>query len=149
MFLILLFLLCEKQKIIMKISIKKSIFILFALLILLGGCTKKYEERLEGKWEWVDVVDINSTMVEEWHFIDFNFTIIRYERSNPEDSWIYEQGTFFLDWGVFGTYLNIEGTSIDSYNTEWDVIKLSNDELIISNDIDGGIMYKEFIKLIN
>ena len=120
-----------------------------AILLLSGGCTKKYEDRLEGVWDWVDVVDINSEMTEEWHFIDYDFAIIRYLNGNPDSTWVWERGSFFLNWSLFGKTLEIDGTSVRSYNTEWDIIKLTDDFLIISNDIDGGILYKEYIKRSN
>jgi hypothetical protein len=124
-----------------------SASLLFLVIIFFNSCTSKYEERLDGIWEWVDVVNINAEMTEEWHFIELELTIVRYNKSNPDSTWVYERGTYFLEWNFFGTYINIEGTSINSYNTRWDVIKLSNTDLIITNDIDGGILYKEFIKL--
>ncbi len=139
----------SNKKLLTMISIKNSLVatLMVALLISFSACTKTYEERLEGVWEWVNISDIDDDVVEEWHFINNEFSIERYNVNNIDSVWIYERGSFFIEANLFGKSLHISETSINSYNTKWDVIKLKDDILIISNDVDGGILYKEFIKL--
>lgn len=132
----------------MKALNKITLLIIFISLFICS-CTSKYEERLEGVWEWVDVTDIYTDRVEEWHFIEYDFMLKQYVKSNPDSIWVYQQGSYYVEWTLFGKYLHISETEIRSYNTKWDIIKLKDDVLIISNDIDGGILYKEFIKIGN
>ncbi len=139
----------EKQTIMIKIIKTVFIAIGFMCLFLFSSCTDKYEERLEGTWEWVDVVNINNDFTEEWHFYDYDLTILRYLNANPDSTWVVESGTYYVEWGIFGKYIHIDETELRSYNTKWDIITLKDDQLIISNDIDGGVLYKEFIKIGN
>lgn len=132
-----------------KFKVLLATLVAVIFLAALPGCTKTYEERLEGVWEWVDITNINAEVIEEWHFIDNEFKIQRYNVNNMDSVWTYESGSFFVEANLFGKYLHISETTINSYNTKWDIIKLEDDILIMSNDVDGGILYKEFTKLNN
>lgn len=125
-----------------------AVFLLLSLtLVLLSGCRKQqYEERIEGVWEVVDVSDIEPGQGEIWEMFNNNIDIFRYHIDTPEDRWLIQQGKYVIERKGSRMYLKLANLNYTTFNTSWDIFKLTNEKLIISIEVPGGIFYKEFVK---
>jgi len=125
-----------------------AVFLLLSLtLVLLSGCRKQqYEERIEGVWEVVDVSDIEPGQGEIWEMFNNNIDIFRYHIDTPEDRWLSQQGKYVIERKGSRMYLKLANLNYTTFNTSWDIFKLTNEKLIISIEVPGGIFYKEFVK---
>jgi len=123
---------------------------LFCCAVLFLGCSKADEETLEGIWERVNVADINSDIVEEWHFFDNVLEIFHYEKTNPEDLVLFASGVYRLKNNTNSQELFLSDMGhMDHFNGDWDVLTLNNATMVISKDIPGEVLYKEFTKVVN
>ncbi len=128
------------------------IFFPLALLcctVLLQGCSKADEETLEGIWERVNVTDIDSDLIEEWHFFDNELEIYQYQIENPEDLTLMDFGSYSLKNNLTNQELFLTDMGDDRFNGDWDVLTLNNASMVISKDIPGEILYKEFTKVVH
>ena len=129
-----------------------QIFFPLALLccaVLLQGCSKADEETLEGIWERVNVTDIDSDIIEEWHFFDNELEIYQYHIENPEDPTLKDFGGYSLKNNLTNQELFLTEMGDDRFNGDWDVLTLNNATMVISKDIPGEVLYKEFTKVVN
>ncbi len=131
--------------------LSKSTFLLLAggltVAIMLGGCSKSlFEERIEGLWSFVNVVDINPAKGELWEMQNNNLNIYQYNKATPENRWLVQQGKYVIVRRGTKLFLSLANLNYSTYNTSWEIFKLNNRELIISMEVPGGIFYKEFVK---
>lgn len=118
-------------------------------MLLLSGCRKQqYEERIEGVWEVVDVSDIEPGQGEYWEMFNNNIEIFRYSTSDPSNFWLSQQGKYVIERKGTRMYLKLANLNYSTFNTSWEIFKLTNEKLIISIEVPGGIFYKEFVKKI-
>jgi len=116
-------------------------------MLLLSGCRKQqYEERIEGVWEVVDVSDIEPGQGEYWEMFNNNIDIFRYSTSDPSNFWLSQQGKYVIERKGTKMYLKLANLNYSTFNTSWEIFKLTNEKLIISIEVPGGIFYKEFVK---
>ena len=112
-----------------------------------AGCTEEKYEMLEGRWEMIDVANIESTHFAEWNMENTVLTISWVSRTNPADRNIINSGNYELKPGVFGTKLVISNTT-GLYSGEWDFIELRKDRFSIKMEVLGGMIYREFKKIL-
>lgn len=127
-----------------------AVFLLLSLiLVLLSGCRKQqYEERIEGVWEVVDVSDIEPGIGEYWELFNNNVDIFRYRIADPADFWLSQQGKYVIERKGTKMFLKLANLNYSTFNTSWEIFKLTEEKLIISIEVPGGIFYKEFVKKI-
>jgi hypothetical protein len=123
----------------------KSSLILVSFL-LLSSCQKDKLDLLEGTWEWVNVENINDIYIYEWQFNKGTLTMLRRLKEDPSVVEITDNGIYVLESKPLKTTLQLIDTKNDMINAKWDVIKLTNSQLIMKLDIVGGVLYREFIK---
>ena len=74
---------------------KRAYIIAVTLALIFGaGCTKEKYEKLEGRWEVIDVANIESTHFSEWTFENAVLTIYWVSRTNPDDRIIINSGNY-------------------------------------------------------
>lgn len=131
-------------------SVFPAILVLIGFsMLFLSGCRKQqYEERIEGVWEVVDVSDIEPGQGEIWEMFNNNIDIFRYPIGSPENRWLSQQGKYVIERKGSRMYLKLANLNYTTFNTSWDIFKLTNEKLIISIEVPGGIFYKEFVKKI-
>ncbi len=118
-----------------------------AVFVVFAGCEKE-EDMLEGIWERVNVEDINAGFTEEWHMFDGELIVKEVNNSDPDNINIVDNGRFRLKPVFNKTYLSLQFNDpvIVAYDADWEVLKLTADQLIIVHDVYGGITKREFIK---
>jgi len=127
---------------------KRAYIIAAALALLFGaGCAKEKYEKLEGRWEVIDVANIESTHFTEWTFENAVLTISYVSRTNPTDRTIINSGNYELKVGVLGTKLVISNAT-GLYNGEWDFTELRKDRFSIKMEVTGGVIIREFKKIL-
>lgn len=118
-----------------------------AALLFLAGCRKQqYEERIEGVWEVVDVSDIEPGQGEYWEMFNNNIDIFRYSMSDPSNFWLSQQGKYVIERKGTKMYIRLANLNYSTFNTSWEIFKLTDRKFIISIEVPGGIFYKEFEK---
>ncbi len=125
-----------------------SIMIWIISLLILSSCNKERFELLEGKWEVVNVEDINDPYTYEWLFSNGEVIMYRKLKINPGQVSETDRGFYTLDNHPINPRLQISNTSQQLINDNWDILKLDDEQLIIRLEIVGGILYKEFVKII-
>jgi hypothetical protein len=117
------------------------------LLVLTQACLKDKKDLLNGSWERVNVENIDDANAYVWDFNDGELTMKRHPKTDPNAVTITDKGIYVLETNPLGTKLQIIDTSSELYNDRWDVLKLTNEQMIIKLDIEGGVVYKEFVKI--
>jgi hypothetical protein len=126
------------------------LFMMLAVAFFFNSCLKEHQESLEGNWEKVNVVNIQSNIGHQWHFENNELTIYRYNKTTPETLILEDSGRFELRSGPKGLVLKIrqlQKNHYSKYNDDWTVKKLKKDILIMSLDLPGEVVYKEFFKI--
>jgi hypothetical protein len=119
------------------------------LLMLVNGCRKQeYELLIEGVWTRVDVSDIDLGTGEEWEMFNNNINIYRYNIQNPSVRWLNQQAKYVIERKGSKLYLKLANLNNGTFNTRWDIFELSEEKLIISIEVPGGVFYQEFVKKI-
>lgn len=127
---------------------KLSLLIIMAALVaLFNSCGKEKSDLLQGSWERVNVENINDAYMYMWEFNNGNLTMTRSPKDLPGSVTITDKGIYVLETNPLGTKLQIIDTSSELYNDRWDVLKLTDEQMIIKLDIEGGVVYKEFVKI--
>ena len=121
-------------------------FSVFSLLLLSGCRKQEYEERIVGIWDVVDVTDIDPGQGEVWEMFDNNIDIFRYQIDNPEERWLHDNGKYIIERKGMTMYVKLANLNYSTFNTSWEIFELSQNKLVISIEIPGGIFYKEFVK---
>lgn len=117
------------------------------VLVLLSGCKKQeYEERIVGIWDVVDVTDIDPGQGEVWEMFDNNIDVYRYQVADPEDRWLHDNGKYVVERKGTKMFLKLANLNYSTFNTSWEIFELSQNKLVISIEVPGGIFYKEFVK---
>jgi len=120
--------------------------IISASLILLQSCNKDNIDLLAGTWEWVNVENINDLYLYEWEFENGNLTIYRRLKTNPGTFSVFDRGFYIVDSNPLRTTLKLTDTANPTWNNQWVVSKLNNSQLIIKMEIEGGVLYREYIR---
>lgn len=127
--------------------IRFSVISFFAILVLVfSSCSKDHEDLLQGTWEWVNVENINDPHTYEWNFEAGDLTMYRRLKTDPSVVSVTDSGYYLLENNPLRTTLQLVDTSNEIWNEKWVVIKLDNEQLIINLDIEGGVLYREFVK---
>lgn len=127
-------------------------FVLITSIIFINSCSKSSTEaKLEGKWKYVNITNINDTnYVEDWEFLPGGILKIHYrsfEWSQPKDSILrtdsarYEMNSF----NKF-TVSGYKNAHLPHYNTQWQIVLNNGNSLRIVNQVDGGLYSREFVK---
>lgn len=117
------------------------------VLVLLSGCKKQeYEERIVGIWDVVDVTDIDPGQGEVWEMFDNNIDVYRYQVADTEDRWLHDNGKYVVERKGTKMFLKLANLNYSTFNTSWEIFELSQNKLVISIEVPGGIFYKEFVK---
>lgn len=116
------------------------------MLLSVSSCIKNYEPELEGIWDVVNVADMNNEdpPPQEWHFN--SNTVQIFNVYSPGQLFEIDSGRFVLRNTLGGLYLQIEEMTDGRYNDDWEVLLLKKDKLIISVQIPGEVIYKEFTR---
>ncbi|MEE4177095.1 MAG: hypothetical protein V2I46_06245 [Bacteroides sp.] len=134
------------QRLFSSISLS-GILIAVSLLVFFNGCKKQeYEERIVGVWDVVDVTDIEPGQGEVWEMFDNNIDIFRFQIDNPEERWLHDNGKYIVERKGTKMFLKLANLNYSTFNTSWEIFKLTSDKLVISIEVPGGIFYKEFVK---
>ena len=124
----------------------KHLSVLLILFIIAGGCSKKRKEnKIQGTWEMVDVVDPPDNK-EQWVFEKpENLHRIRLTDSLPPEG--IDTGLYSIQVKGFKKFLNISGlTGSFGLNGKWEIIKLDKEIMIIVFHEEAGLLQREFIK---
>lgn len=129
---------------------KKSFLIMtlgFFVVLVLGGCRKSlFEERIEGDWQVVNVTDIDPSQGELWRMQSNNLSIYRYNKANPDNRWLQQQGKYVIERRDTRIFLKLANLNYTTFNTSWEIFRLTKNQLVISIEVPGGIFYKEFVR---
>ncbi len=123
------------------------LFLAIAFVASFNSCSKSKNDLLKGSWERVNVENINDIYMYVWEFNNGDLTMKRNPKTDPGSVTITDTGIYVLETNPVGTKLQIIDTSSELYNDRWDVLKLTNEQMIIKLDIEGGVLYKEFVKI--
>ena len=132
----------------MNVSIRNFCFHIFLLgAVLLGACTQDYEPMIEGIWDEINVEDIEASREQEWHFKGNVVKIFRYDKNDP-DKKLYpvDNGRYLVRKTPQGAKLRLTEMGDNRFNNDWEIIRLRKDKMIISVEVPGEVIYKEFIK---
>ena len=132
-----------------KYYIKNFLSVLLILLIILGGCSKKKERKIEGTWEMVDIIDPPDNK-EQWVFEKpGTLRRIRLTDSLPPSG--LDTGEYNIQVKLFKTLLNISGlvdfNGSPGLNGKWEVVKVNKNILILVYVEETGLLQREFIKI--
>jgi len=123
------------------------LIVIAGLVALLNSCAKEKNDLLQGSWERVNVENINDTNMYIWEFDNGDITMSRAPKTNVGSATVTDKGIYILETNPLATKLQIIDTSSELYNDRWDVLKLTDEQMIIKLDIEGGVVYKEFVKI--
>lgn len=129
-----------------KYFIKNYVPVLLIFLIVLGGCSKKKkEEKIEGTWEMVDLIDPPDNN-ELWVFENPN-TLRRIRLTDSLPPAGIDTGEYSIEVKLFKTFVNISGLT-DSFglNGKWEVVKVNKKIMILVYVEKAGLLQREFIK---
>lgn len=113
------------------------------IMLCLYSC-KDYEPEVEGVWDVVNVGNIDNPDPREWHFLNNELKIYKVE--NPDSPILHDTGRYIVRNSVDGLTMRIGEMSNQGLNNEWIIMKLRKGKMILSVEIPGGIIYKEFTK---
>ena len=132
----------------MNVSIRNFCFHIFLLgAVLLGACTQDYEPMIEGIWDEINVEDIEANREREWHFKGNELKIFWYDKNDPDKKLFpVDKGRYLVRNTPQGSYLRITEMGYPTYNSDWVIMQLRKDKMILSLEVTGGVIYKEFIK---
>lgn len=125
---------------------------LITSIIFFNSCSKtSTESRLEGKWKYINVANINDTnYVEDWEFLPDGLLKIHYrsyEWSQHEDSILRtDTARYEMDSYDKFTVSDYKNGHLPGYNTQWQIVLNSGDALRIVNQAKGGLYSREFVK---
>ena len=123
------------------------LIVIAGLVALFNSCAKEKNDLLQGSWERVNVENINDTNMYIWEFDNGDITMSRAPKTNVGSATVTDKGIYILETNPLATKLQIIDTSSELYNDRWDVLKLTDEQMIIKLDIEGGVVYKEFVKI--
>ncbi|MFO7977108.1 MAG: hypothetical protein R6U64_00495 [Bacteroidales bacterium] len=124
-----------------------NIILLFALQLTFTACQKNYEPMVEGIWDEVMVGDIDTIKPQEWHFIENEIHIYSYrDNEEPKELHKRDSGKYILRNTIKGLYMRMAEMNDQRYNNDWEVMKLEKQRMIISVEVPGEVIYKEFTK---
>lgn len=123
------------------------LLLILASMLVLGSCAKDKTEFIEGTWEMVNIENIDDIYTYEWVFNTDGYLIqLRRSKNNVFQVEQIGSGKYLLDTSPIKTTLRLIDTPNPTMNDRWDVERLDNKQLIIKLKIEGGILYKEFVK---
>lgn len=113
-----------------------------------NSCKKANDEMLSGVWVLIDIGDIDNTTQIEWRFSESTLSIYQVSKANSTDQVLLGQGSYLLKTRIGSTKLIVIDfpPSLDAYNMEWNVNKMTDTEMVLSGQKDAGLEYKEFSK---
>lgn len=127
---------------------KKFLFPFFALLFwVLPSCKKSINENISGRWEKVDVTQIEPSNVSFWDFDSGKLIIYRTPANDPATVSVVDSAFYTISGNPLKSKLVLFDAGNDLYNGEWDIVKLNDEELILNLDIEGGVLFEEFVKI--
>jgi len=117
-----------------------SLIVLIVSIVVVTSCKKSIENKLEGQWKRVNVVNVNSDIFEYWNFSGGYIYVLQSKVANSGyDTLSY--GTYTVKANLFKRYLSIETNS----TIKWTIDKLTKKQLVLYRD-NGGMEYREFTK---
>jgi hypothetical protein len=120
---------------------------LAASLLLFSSCKKDFQDLIQGRWERVNVENVNDPNVQEWVFENGEFNVYRRPQSNTSGMTVIDNGIYVLDSTPFKHTLKILNSNNELFNENWDIVELTNEKFIIKRSLTGGIILLEFVKL--
>ncbi|MFW5777827.1 MAG: hypothetical protein ACOCW7_01525 [Bacteroidota bacterium] len=127
---------------------KKFLFPVIAILFgVLPSCQKSMNENITGRWEKVDVTQIEPSTVSFWDFDSGKLIIYKAPANDPAAVSVVDSAFYAISGNPLQSKLVLFDAGNDLYNGEWDIVKLNDEELILNLDIEGGVLFEEFIKI--
>ncbi|SRR6056297_2795987 len=128
---------------------KKYFLFPFIVLFFLvfPSCQKSINENITGRWEKVDVTQIDPSTVSFWDFDSGKLIIYRAPANDPAAVSIVDSAFYAISGNPLKSKLVLFDAGNDLYNGEWDIVKLNDEELILNLDIEGGVLFEEFVKI--
>lgn len=111
--------------------------------IIFSSCKKSLENKIEGLWTRVNVVNVNSSIFQVWNFDGGYLYVLQTKSGGGYDT--LSHATYAVWTGVFTKHVSIEGSTDNSLIDEWTIDKLTNKKLVIFKK-NGGLDYFEFTK---
>lgn len=129
------------------------LIILFLLFLFVTSCKKHVENKIDGKWKRVNVVNATSDTFEDWEFSDGYFDILSYSVNGTIiDTLCYTPGKYTIKMKLFKRILvlsNLYNSTCNpyasSYNGDWTIEKLTKKYLTFYRN-NPGMEYREFTK---
>ena len=125
---------------------KKYLILISSLIILITffSCKKHIENKLEGDWRQVNVINPYSDVFVDWIFKDGNLNIIQtYADSTGIDTLAYGQYIIKDKFPLFKRILSITQCTNPAYIGDWKILKLNHSALEIALQKDD-LTYYEF-----
>ena len=118
--------------------------VLFACIyILLPSCKKIAENKIEGIWRRVNVVNVNADQFEDWSFTNGYIYILKTVGGISGYDTL-SHGEYTITTKLFKKYLTISNSTDVNMNYDWPIDKLTKNVLILYKD--EGQQYLEFYK---
>ena len=127
------------------------------MMIFTTSCKKSVENKIDGKWRKINLVNASSDVFEDWEFSNGYLTIFEYSlNGSTVDTVSYNTGEYTIKSKLFKRTLSItkinNATNINFYNYigDWKIEKLSDKYLTLVTSTFGGTPggqeYREFSK---
>jgi hypothetical protein len=127
------------------------------LIIFTTSCKKSVENKIDGKWRRINVVNASADVFEDWEFSNGYFTVFQYSLNGSTiDTMDYNTGEYTIKTKLFKRILSITkvnkptNTNYTNYICDWTIEKLTKKYLTIVTTTYGGIPggqeLREFIK---
>lgn len=126
-------------------SYKSILIIVLFIAVTAISCKKTVEDKIDGYWRVVNVININADEVEEWNFTEH---YIYFLKSHVNTSGTDTLGfcNFSIKASPFRKKLVITNSTYKPYEAEWVIDKLNSKVMILITDELGGVVTKEFSK---
>lgn len=127
------------------------------LIIFTTSCKKSVENKIDGKWRRINLVNASSDVFEDWEFSNGYFTVFQYSlNGSTVDTIDYNTGEYTIKAKLFKRILRItkvynpSSTNYTNYICDWTIDKLTKKYLtIVTTNYGGkpgGQEYREYIK---
>ncbi|MFW5757053.1 MAG: hypothetical protein ACOCUQ_02595 [Bacteroidota bacterium] len=102
---------------------------------------------ITGRWEKVDVTQIEPSEVSFWDFDSGKLIIYKAPVNDSTSVSVVDSAFYSISGNPLKSKLFLFDAGNDLYNGEWDIVKLNDEELILNLEIEGGVLFEEFVKI--
>jgi len=127
----------------------RTLFFLWiaASLLIFSSCSKDYDDLIQGRWERINVENVNDPNIQEWVFENGEFSVYRRPKENTSNITKIDGGIYVVDSAPFNHTLKILDSNNELYNENWNIVELTSEKFIIKRSLTGGVIILEFVKL--